>query len=482
MTFMSLFEIIASISMALATIPMPKNNVYHFSGPVLGNFSTCAAQGYLIVLGTTTAAAFNMSLSWYYVCSICFKMESEIIKKHIEPIFFAFPVILGFTLSSIVLHFEYLNAMPFDSFCTIGPYPFDCTFNDDVECERGGRPDGQGAWNYNMALLCSSCVIGFIFLGINVAMIIIIFFTIKNGRQIKLLIKKQKVQEITDKVENGDINAAFKAEEDMSTTSYLRSTRRTVLQALMYILAFFLTWVFVLSDIISPGGDARSLSVLKVIFLPLQGFWNMLIFLHHKIWLVRNYDSTATIWDAIMIVFSKNKNVPPDNLHVLSNIDMVEKDLLQIVGEASPSKINSQGSAVSRQIAEGNNKTANFFADEERRRSMKIASSGDNSRSMNAGIESDRCEEEGDLEESQRSLYEGVSYASPHSFGGLGGVSSTRISAPSQRDGVSFQSPSMTTSVGMVSSTGPAPSQQPFSEVILTFLSLRKESIHPDHK
>lgn len=59
MTFMSLFEIIiASISMALATIPMHKNNVYHFSGPMLvGNFSTCAAQGYLIVLGTTNAAA-----------------------------------------------------------------------------------------------------------------------------------------------------------------------------------------------------------------------------------------------------------------------------------------------------------------------------------------------------------------------------------------------------------------------------------------
>ena len=60
----------------------------------------------------------------------------------------------------------------------------------------------------------------------------------KNGQKIKLSIEKQKVQEI--KVEN--VDAAFKVEEDMSTTSYLRSTRRTVLEALMYILAFFLTW------------------------------------------------------------------------------------------------------------------------------------------------------------------------------------------------------------------------------------------------
>ena len=213
-------------------------------------------------------------------------MESEIIKKHIEPIFFAFPVLLGFTLSSVVLYFEYLNAMPFDSFCSIGPYyPFDCDFNDDVECERGGRPEGQGTWNYDLALLYSFCVIGFIFLGIRVAMIIIIYFTIKNGQKIKLSIEKQKVQEI--KVEN--VDAAFKVEEDMSTTSYLRSTRRTVLEALMYILAFFLTWVFEASDVISPGSDAQYLSVLKLICRPLQSLWNMFIFLYHKIWLVHNF-------------------------------------------------------------------------------------------------------------------------------------------------------------------------------------------------
>jgi hypothetical protein len=107
----------------------------------------------------------------------------------------------------------------------------------------------------------------------------------KNGQKIKLSIEKQKVQEI--KVEN--VDAAFKVEEDMSTTSYLRSTRRTVLEALMYILAFFLTWVFEASDVISPGSDAQYLSVLKLICRPLQSLWNMFIFLYHKIWLVRNF-------------------------------------------------------------------------------------------------------------------------------------------------------------------------------------------------
>ena len=84
---------------------MLKDSVYHFSGPMLGNFRTCTAQAYFMLLGTSTVAVLNLSLSWYYVCSICFKMEPETIKKYIELIFFAFPVILGVTLSNIFLHF-----------------------------------------------------------------------------------------------------------------------------------------------------------------------------------------------------------------------------------------------------------------------------------------------------------------------------------------------------------------------------------------
>jgi hypothetical protein len=88
-----------------------------------------------------------------------------------------------------------------------------------------------------LALLCIAGVIGFIFLGINFAMVMIVFFAIHNERQINLFINKEKEQEVADKMEYADV--ALKAGEGcVSTTSYLRSTRRTVLQALMYILAF----------------------------------------------------------------------------------------------------------------------------------------------------------------------------------------------------------------------------------------------------
>ena len=117
--------------------------------------------------------------------------------------------------------------------------------------------------------------------------------------------------------------------------------------------------------------------------------------------------------------------------------------LREIVDGASPAKhhsepshpsfqINLQGNADSMQVAQGNRKTASFFADEARRGSMKIAFSGDNSRRVDADIDSDICEEEGDLKESERSLHDGVSYASPHSLGESGGASSAGISTPSR--------------------------------------------------
>ena len=62
-------------------------------------------------------------------------------------------------------------------------------------------------------------------------MVMIVFFAIHNERQINLFINKEKEQEVADKMEYADV--ALKAgEECVSTTSYLRSTGRTVLHKL----------------------------------------------------------------------------------------------------------------------------------------------------------------------------------------------------------------------------------------------------------
>ena len=51
MASMSVFDIIASICMALSTLPMPSDTVFRNGRPMWGNKTTCQIQGFLIVLG-----------------------------------------------------------------------------------------------------------------------------------------------------------------------------------------------------------------------------------------------------------------------------------------------------------------------------------------------------------------------------------------------------------------------------------------------
>ena len=58
-------------------------------------------------------------------------------------------------------------------------------------------------------------------------------------------------------------------------------------QALMYIAAFVVTWIFVIIPCFVSTENYPALSVLRMVFQPLQGFWNMWIFLMHKVYQLR---------------------------------------------------------------------------------------------------------------------------------------------------------------------------------------------------
>ena len=84
---MSCFTLISSVCYGLATLPMPKDIVYDFAGPRVGNFGTCQAQSFLLLFGSGGGASWNLGLRWYFVFSIVFKFERETITKFLEPIF-----------------------------------------------------------------------------------------------------------------------------------------------------------------------------------------------------------------------------------------------------------------------------------------------------------------------------------------------------------------------------------------------------------
>jgi hypothetical protein len=335
MSFMSLCNMIASVAMGLATIPMPKDSIYKFDGPMLGTFSTCTAQAYFVFWGGSTGMFLNLFLSWYYVCDIAFKIKPETIQRRLEPIFYVISVSSGIYVPTIFLYYEHLNAHPFDPYCSLGSYPFSCNdlegtiYEGLVECEPAATKGPFGDLFAN-----SGVVIGFAFLGIAVAMMIIIYTAFQNERQKKEDEKRNPDEdnELDPDTEQYELMISLpqtdnSVMENGKSLNKFRYKRVIVFQALLYILAFSLTWIFNYIPQWNGKSDDTVYYALKSWFIGFQGFWNMIIFLHQKTYLVLKYDETASFWKALKTVIVAPKDVPEV---YICNIDHLSESLQQI--------------------------------------------------------------------------------------------------------------------------------------------------------
>ena len=126
MAFMRTFDIISSIFIALGTIMMPSDTMYKFAGPLLGNKVTCQIQGWFIVFGIGGSTSLNACLTWYFVCSIVFKMKASNIRKYIEPCMYIYTFAIALFGSIFYLSKDLLNPNAHDTFCTAVAYPESC--------------------------------------------------------------------------------------------------------------------------------------------------------------------------------------------------------------------------------------------------------------------------------------------------------------------------------------------------------------------
>lgn len=137
MAIMSVFDIIASIFIAAGTIMMPSDNVYEFKGPMLGNHVTCQIQGFCIGFGMGGGAALYTCLSWYFVYRVAFRIDSDKIKRSIEPIFYSYSLFVAIFIPSYYLSQDFISPIANDSFCILAAYPSSCeTWNDCIWNEK----------------------------------------------------------------------------------------------------------------------------------------------------------------------------------------------------------------------------------------------------------------------------------------------------------------------------------------------------------
>ena len=307
---MSFFDMVASIAMAATTIPMPSDVSYPFDGPTFGTTTTCEIQGFMYFFGSGTVMMLGALLNIYYVSTLRYNMEDATFRRRIES--FMYPIILAsmLTIDGLLWKQDSYNPTPSDPFCAAREYPDECTLETNTEC-RGSRENDIIDPHFFIRLVSVITI-----LTILVSTALIIHSFARNVRRIKERLKDRE-------------NISEEEQEELQVAE---DSRRTITkQVYLYLGAFFITWIFLYAQLLLQ--DNFWIVIMRLVFQPLQGFWNMLIFFYHKIHLIRKDDEDKTVLMALSFMFKSSHSVPCEQ-QMIGNIDFM-------IGIEGISKINA---------------------------------------------------------------------------------------------------------------------------------------------
>lgn len=175
-----------------------------------------------------------------------------------------------------------------------------CTINIDNKMKRScvdSSCEGNGGQTQDERI---AIWVGIHMMLIVIPMMIIVWTIHKNSKSFKSL-KSKSLYESEEASPEGQTRT------DTNFVEQLRKSRATMVQALMYIFAFFITWIFLLLRLID---HQYYMDVGAAILFPLQGFWNMIIFVYDKAHLVYQTDSCNNWRKAVKIVLFSPSVIP----------------------------------------------------------------------------------------------------------------------------------------------------------------------------
>lgn len=316
-TWISVADICTSVSLALATLPMPENQPYPFQMPSYGNITTCKAQGLTYFIGNCFVFWFNGLLNIYYLCSLGFNLNERKIINFVEIPLTIIGIVCCTALPMIVLPAT-VNPGPLNIHCASYEPP----------CEDGKECNQDGKMNFIISYT-STLALGFTTLMVCMSFITFKFYS--NQRKLKKVEEKSRSEEqpVPDQQVIG-----LQSEELIETLKYSQKTARIItIQALMYILAFNCVWIFGFMEFLlaeTPLNGSRSfrdaLALLRMVFQPSQGTFNVLIFVYHKVHALRQSDEDMPYFEALRIVLFR-PDILDETPQIISNFNLVVEDV-----------------------------------------------------------------------------------------------------------------------------------------------------------
>jgi uncharacterized membrane protein len=325
---LSAADIISSFCIALSSTMAPKEMSYlvPFAS---GNIATCDAQGFLINFAIGISMSYNCCICFYYLAIITYNKKYDYIKKNLEPWFHGVSMSVPLVLSAIFLATDTYNGGT-GGFCySYSHDPPHCIGYEAGDTPEGfSIPCGRGGENYGLVKLRLITLFGTFVWILIIAPITILVTMAKMYRSVAKIEKRMQKYGVSAlrfrtslAVPTANTNSGADQQEAISFAGKLKklskylcfrcpcacdagcydperpsrttksnkmtSQKRAILQmAFGYTGAWLLTWspylVSVVLFVVSSSYQ-DTVSVFTVSTIPLQGFFNFLVFMAPKV-------------------------------------------------------------------------------------------------------------------------------------------------------------------------------------------------------
>lgn len=252
-------------------------------------------------------------------------LKKKKFRKSKEPVLFGLAIIIPFASTTTALIKGHLiSPTPYDVTCTSAIYPYWCGCSfcdlDEYSLELCNMiPSGQFGGFTGRFLAWSILVLYFICTVIIFTSLFLVCRTVYVKSKEVSLLKLKRSSGLWRRSSSLEKKGIAQQEYEKLRWDEMKVV---FLQALGYVCAFILCSVFPIFSIFSREKPI-ALQYLHVILRPLQGFFNLLIFMGHKIHNQRRSDKSLTRWGAFCKAFSWKNDDPTI---FLDNIALVLDD------------------------------------------------------------------------------------------------------------------------------------------------------------
>lgn len=330
---MSVADILLSIGYAHFNFTAPSDNNY-FVWNARGNQMTCSAQGFVFLLGFSSSPLYNCSINLYSLAVVRYQKTNDYIRKRIEPFLHGGPILYAIITSTILLANKNINDAGGGS-CYAPVYePPHCTGYEDGEIRDGFNiPCGRGRDGTVIPYYVLAFITFFLLPIIICVSIGMIYRTVRQQEKrmehfganaFADITARSSTAAVIDTDERRDhgtwlnrLRSSLSTLVNRQSTSQSSSTsnnrrvsnsRLVMRRAVSFTCAYVLTWSF---PIIGMCLDVAKIEwpnaiwYLSSIFTPLQGFFNLCIFLQPKVSHAKSRGGDDVTWcQAVARAFS----------------------------------------------------------------------------------------------------------------------------------------------------------------------------------